>query len=359
MRHRYRPALGATLLAFTPAAAPACGGATDVGPRTDAGTPNYATCNGSGECVALVPGCCGICGSPTLADVEGVNSDKRDDFTARTCTDPNPTCPKCAQATEPNLVAFCESNRCTALDIRLDAVSSCEKDDDCMLRYPECCERCSPEPFNLVAIAKAQASHYQGKVCDPSQGCPACVPAYPAGFNAACGTDKHCKVVERTNVCPADQPVSGTACSVDATLTCEYGNDVRPGCRTHATCPDGTWRIAVSGCPPLPGPGEDGCPVTPPADGTCSNDGLVCDMGNDLLCACSACVGGPCSTIPHWACAEPPSTPGCPSRAPELGSACTDEALVCIYGVQCIAPVAAGRRCKDGAWVDEPIVCPA
>lgn len=358
--HRMRKAFGSvfvtTLLLVASAVSPGCG-ATDIRSHGDAGTPTYAICSGPGECLALVPGCCGTCGAPTLADVVGVNSEALDDLKAQTCTDPHPTCPKCAQGIEPNLVAFCESKRCTALDIRLDTVSACDKDDDCILRYPECCERCSPDPFNLVAIAKAEAAHYQAEICKPSQACPACVPAYPAEFKAACGPDKHCKVVEKTNVCPADQPTADTVCHVDATVTCEYGDDIRPGCRTHATCPSGAWKIAVSGCPPLPGPGKDGCPATPPADGTCSNDGLVCDMGSDEVCACSDCAG-PCSTVPRWACAGPPPTPGCPSRAPALGSACTDEALVCIYGVQCIAPVAAGRRCKDGAWVDEPLACP-
>jgi len=336
-----------------------CGGVTSPGhPGADGGTPSYARCDGPGQCEALVPGCCGVCGAPGLGDVVGVNSDQRDQMKAATCGDPNPTCPKCATQIEPNLVAFCDSGRCTPLDIRTDPVSSCHSDSDCMLRTAACCESCAPNAFELVAIAKQEATRYQSEVCRTDQACPACAPIYPAGWVAACGEGGHCQVVQKTNVCPADPPVSGEACAVDATVTCEYGDDVRPGCRMHATCPNGAWQIAVSGCPPLPGPGESGCPASPPESGSsCASDGLVCDMGNETLCVCSAC-SGPCSQFPYWACSAPPSTPGCPPRAPALGSACTSEGLVCTYGVMCVAPISAGRRCRDGAWVDEPLACP-
>jgi hypothetical protein len=180
----------------------------------------------------------------------------------------------------------------------------------------------------------------------------------PAVFDGCGGTTSPGNGGTKANVCPSDQPSHGDSCSVDASLACEYGNDARPGCRTHATCPSGSWRVAVSGCPPLPVAGQNGCPATPPDGGACSNDGLICDMGSDAFCACSACAGGPCSLTPRWVCGGPPTLSGCPSRAPALGSACTEPNLVCVYGPTCVGSVAAGRRCKDGAWVDEPLACP-
>jgi hypothetical protein len=69
--------------------------------------------------------------------------------------------PKCATGLEPNLVAFCESSSCTAHDLRSHPFSACSEDDDCMLRHPARCEPCAPDPFALVAIAKAHASDFQ------------------------------------------------------------------------------------------------------------------------------------------------------------------------------------------------------
>lgn len=328
-----------------------CGGTT-------AGVPTYSACSGPGECSALVPGCCGVCGEPGLADVVGVNTTKRAEFKSATCDDPTPTCPKCAQMQEPSLVAFCKSGACAALDIRKDSLSSCRTDEDCVVRDANCCESCVPTAFELVALAKTEVSHYRNEICAPDQGCPACVPMYPANVRAACGSGGHCQAVERTNVCPGTQPREGEACSGDASLRCEYGNDPRPACRTHASCASGAWQIAISGCPPLPGPGVSGCPAAPPDGGACQTDGLVCDMGDDTLCACSTCTGGPCSLAAHWSCAGAPSTPGCPSRAPELGSACASDQNVCTYGPSCVESVATRRRCDNGAWIEDPMVCP-
>jgi hypothetical protein len=330
----------------------ACGGSTDV-----RSTSQYAVCDGPGQCLALVPGCCGGCGAPTLDDVTGVNADKQDDFRAATCGDPHPVCPACPTMPEPNLVAFCEQGSCRAHDVRVEDVSSCSKDEDCMLRAASCCEPCSPSAFELIAVAKDRAADYRAKMCSPDQACSKCMPMYPAGWTASCATDGHCHVVEKTNVCPEAQPMDGAPCPLDSTVMCEYGEDIRPGCRTHATCTSGAWRVSVSGCPPLPVAGENGCPSSVGSD-PCSNEGLACDMGGDTTCVCSACLGGPCSLNPRWACSGPPTTAGCGARPPRLGSVCDTEGLVCLYGSMCIPPVAAGRRCKDGAWVDEPLACP-
>jgi hypothetical protein len=327
-----------------------CGGSTDI--RSSAA---YAICDGPGQCVALVPGCCGGCGAPTLAEVTGVNSDKQDAFRAATCGDPHPVCPACPTAPEPNLVAYCANGSCQAHDVRVDDVSACTKDDDCMLRAASCCEPCGPSSFELIALAKTHASDYRAKVCRPDAACSKCLPVYPAGLTASCASDGHCRVTEKGNVCPESQPSDGAPCTT--AVTCEYGEDIRPGCRTHATCSNATWQVAVSGCPPLPQAGENGCPSTESSD-PCSPEGLACDMGGDTTCVCSGCLGGPCSPNPRWVCSGPPTTEGCGARPARLGSPCDTEGLVCIYGSLCTPPVAAGRRCKDGAWTDEPLACP-
>lgn len=338
-----------------------CGGTTTLGnggtdAGTDGGVPGYAACDGPGQCKALVPGCCGVCGAPALSDVTGVNASRVTEFKAATCHEKNPICPKCAQMTEPNLVAFCESDRCTARDVRTEELSACQTDSDCVLRTAECCSPCQVEPFQLIAIAKAHAEDFRASVCAPTDACPHCVVQMPPGHVASCGPQHHCQVTEQTTACPADVPASDLACSAEG-VTCEYGDEIRPGCRTKATCTQAKWQVAVAGCPPLPGPGEKGCP-TAITTGDCSPDGLQCDMGGDSTCVCASCLG-PCSITPVWACARPPTTPGCPSRAPRLGTACTQESLVCTYGPLCAPMLSAGRRCANGVWSDEPLACPA
>jgi hypothetical protein len=344
----------------------ACGGRDvgDVGSGgSDAGSdggsdgaPAWSTCDGPGTCTLAGVGCCAPCGKPTIDDVEAVSRDPAmlDAFRASTCGDPHPACPKCATAIEPNLAAFCTDARCRKLDVREDDVSACATDADCALRYASCCEPCVADPYDLVAVRKDQLAAFRDQLCAPGSSCPACVAAYPTDLVAACGPSGHCEV-RPGGACPADAPAQGAACSLDG-LACEYGLDVRTSCRTHATCTGGAWQVAIAGCPPLPGPGQAGCPAQPDAQGTCASDGLVCDLGGGAVCACGACLG-PCSTEPRWVCASPPTTPGCPSVAPALGSACDADALVCVYGV-CGTSTSAGRRCASGRWQDEPVACP-
>ena len=179
-------ALAAAAPLFALASWASCGGSTTINDQDGgAGASPWADCAGPGECVALTPGCCGVCGAPTLSDVVGVNEDELAAFHAATCTDPNPLGPAGATAVEPNLVAFCKASRCAPIDIRNDAVSACTTDDDCMLRDPDCCEACAVAPFDLVAIAKDKADAYRSEVCRPAESCPACAPIYPTGYAAA------------------------------------------------------------------------------------------------------------------------------------------------------------------------------
>jgi hypothetical protein len=333
-----------------------CGGLSsepsDAGP--DGAAPAWSLCSGSGTCTVAGRGCCGGCGRPTLDDVDAVNADPAMMAAHRgeTCSDPNPVCPACPTMPEPNLVAMCVSGQCSKLDLRTDPVSSCRVDDDCMLRTAPCCEPCVVAPGDLVAISKQAASSYQAGICTPAQACPACVPQYPAGYGAICNPAGHCEVA--IVACPPEVPRHGSSCSGDD-RACEYGQDLRLGCRTHAQCHAGAWEIAISGCPPLPGPGQDGCPSDASATGLCDTDGLLCDMQGGAVCACGACLG-PCSMEKRWWCAGPGAAP-CPAIAPELGSACSGDETACIYGV-CGTTTSAGRRCVDRTWRDEPVACP-
>lgn len=332
---------------------PSCGGAT--GPEAGE-IPDWAVCDGPGQCVVMTRGCCPPCGVPSLADVAGVHEARQAAFRAVTCTDPDPSCPECPTRDEPNLVAFCVGGRCAPIDLRTSELSACAVDGDCVLRYPECCERCIADPHHLVAIAAERLGDYRNQVCRPGQPCPACLPQYPVGYVAVCGAEGHCAVELRPKLCPQEVPFSGSACD-RAGLDCEYGQDLRPSCRTHATCSGAIWQLDIPDCAPLPAAGEGSCPTELPGLGSaCDSEGLICAMGGGDVCACGRCVGGPCSLEPRWVCAPAPAPP-CPPVAPEIGAACGERGLVCIYGV-CATATSAGRRCETGVWQDEGVACP-
>jgi hypothetical protein len=118
----------------------------------------------------------------------------------------------------------------------------------------------------------------------------------------------------------------------------------------RATCKSEKWNIDDPACGHMAQAGENGCPVAHPTAGAaCTNDGLVCQMLGGDLCVCSTCLGGPCLQDPHWGCAPPPTTEGCPETAP---------ALECLYGVRCVESISTERKCEGGVWVDVPVACP-
>ncbi|MFO0762234.1 MAG: hypothetical protein U0359_37690 [Byssovorax sp.] len=346
-----RFAVLAFLGALGPALAPGCGGNTTVPP----GAPDWQSCTGPGQCTLAGNACCSPCGGPELADLDGVNREKLDVHFKAVCPDPVP-CPKCAIFLEPNFAAFCVSDACKALDVRTSAVSACEADADCQLRYTGCCEACGGTPEGLIALNKASLSTYAQQVCAPDQDCPACAPIYPAEYSAVCNASKHCEVKQGPAPCPDESPASGSACTV-ADQVCTYGTDPRQSCRTIATCTGGSWQILAPKCKGLSGPGMDGCPLMPDATGDCPTEGLLCDMGEGALCACGSCVGGPCSVTAHWGCVSAPADPGCPPVLPDIGAhPCTGD-VTCVYGV-CGTPTSAGRVCEVGVWRDSPVACP-
>ena len=156
---------------------------------------DFAACSEPGSCVLAQNGCCGVCGAPTLADVTAVNAARVAEFRASTCTDPAPTCPGCASMNDPNLQAFCRGGRCTAVDLRNDALSACATDADCQLRYEACCECGASGDFNIVAIRGDKSGAYSAERCPSSTACPECAPFYPSTLRAACdATTKHCVV---------------------------------------------------------------------------------------------------------------------------------------------------------------------
>jgi len=167
---------------------------SDTATKTD-GAVDFGGCSQPGTCTLAMNGCCGVCGAPKLSDFTPINVTNSAAFRAATCTEPDPTCPGCATTIEPNLQAFCRGGRCTGVDLRLDALSACAVDDDCMLRYQTCCECGASGDYNIVAIRRDKAGAYSTERCPPMTGCPECAPAYPTTLKAVCdATTKHCAV---------------------------------------------------------------------------------------------------------------------------------------------------------------------
>ena len=144
--------------------------------------------------------------------------------------------------------------------------------------------------------------------------------------------------------CPASPP-TGQSCNTP-NLHCTYGDSVRPECRDEWACVSGHWAAGsvcqhYTNCPP----------ASPSVGSVCSNEGQVCDYADGTLCLCSSCSAGPCGPPPpHWQCAAPPTTAGCPKTVPNDGSKCSaPEGTQCQYGNPC-GPSGALVKCTSGAW---------
>lgn len=162
----------------------------DEGPPAD-----WAACDVTSECVLSGNSCCGVCGAPSLANVDGVNRARSDEHFRDVCPMPIP-CPTCPSALNPDLQVTCASSRCAPFDVRLSDVSLCTSDADCRLRVTQCCE-CGGDtsPFALIAVSSEPG--YSTLVCDPMIGCPECAPTYPDTVRAVCAADGHCAVEGR------------------------------------------------------------------------------------------------------------------------------------------------------------------
>lgn len=161
------------------------------------------------------------------------------------------------------------------------------------------------------------------------------------------------------SVCPSTLPTSGSACTQEY-LECQYGVDPRGYCRPLATCMASGWNVAVPTCPtPL---AASMCPATEKAaaDAVCATVGAECLYGGDSACDCNLCSSGISPCNPTWSCEEPPqytNQASCPTTMPNLGTACGDEGLGCLYG----GCGGVSHVCMGGIWVPGPnsnISCP-
>ncbi len=159
-----------------------------------------------------------------------------------------------------------------------------------------------------------------------------------------------------STVCPATPP-SG-ACV--GGLSCTYGDDIRPTCRTQYNCVAGEWSAKLTGCEPVESCAarDGGVPLV----GTqCTEVGEDCTLsqGANLGLVYCRCDQGLIAAVkPKWDCVGPPPSP-CPQVEPNAGAACGTNGQMCAYG-SCSIPTdsAMGFECDDQVWKQTAGGCP-
>ncbi len=320
-------------------------------------TGEWSLCAKPGECLLAASTCCGVCSTPTAADLDAVNYKKVQAHFEDVCPSPQP-CPDCAGSSNPALSAMCKNNECQVVDVTKHPVSACTSDADCALHAAnQCCNCQKLDASQYVAIAADQVQAYELEVCGAGLGpcTDKCAAQLPSELAAKCGEDGHCKVTKKAAPCPSTPPQGGPCPELDQ--LCEYGQQLAPGCRTRVACTQAGWSTAPAACPAPVVPGVDGCPkAVADAGGSCTQNEAVCDLGGGASCVCTACAGGPCMGTPRWTCAGAATQP-CPAIAPNLGQACKTDGLTCTYGASCTSTFMK-RRCAAGVWRDEQVPCP-
>jgi hypothetical protein len=188
------------LAAFT---MPNCGGNTDEArAAADAGGGGMTAgvdvsavlgpCTLTSECVVRPASCCGECGGATRTDVTAINRKYARAYQENLCA--LFTCPDCHMASDPTLIARCQSGTCRVADLNELSLTTCSADADCRVRVTSCCE-CggSVALDDLIAIRRDAEAEYREIACDPATACDECLPPYPQHAAAVC-SDGRCVV---------------------------------------------------------------------------------------------------------------------------------------------------------------------
>lgn len=166
----------------------------DGGPRPTLAS--LRTCSGPGTCELGAAGCCGITCQPTT-ELIGIRRGEAASVVAATCEQTQPVpCPACAAQIDPDVQAFCRGGTCTVVDLRTDDLSACSKEDDCVLRYPSCCQPCDGgSPSDLVSVRRGREDDLAAELCTGAERCDRCLPVFPPNARAVCNqATRHCEV---------------------------------------------------------------------------------------------------------------------------------------------------------------------
>jgi hypothetical protein len=147
------------------------------------------------DCLVVPASCCGACGAATRTDSIAVNRSRASDYRTSACGD-DIGCPACFMPQDPTLVPTCAAGRCEVVDLHLHPSAACADATDCRLRTQTCCE-CGGDtgPEGLISIRVDGEADYTALVCDPTMGCPECLPMYPTDAVASCSDEGFCEVL--------------------------------------------------------------------------------------------------------------------------------------------------------------------
>ncbi|HMJ11258.1 MAG TPA: BPTI/Kunitz domain-containing protein [Polyangiaceae bacterium] len=167
------------------------------------GTSDLDACETPTDCTLVPVACCGGCGNEELDSVVAIHRNRERAYaTLRGCT--GIACAPCQEIdplerTDRYFVPTCQNGQCRVIDLRTDLATICSRDDDCRLRNGiGCCEGCSADPGQLVAIHREQEGNFSRLVCGTGPvACPACAPIPPDGYAAVCSR-RRCTVVGAT-----------------------------------------------------------------------------------------------------------------------------------------------------------------
>ncbi len=139
----------------------------------DAGT--TGSCDVPSQCRLRPESCCGSCGAATPTDMIALPVSEVAAYEARVCMDVG--CPECARPTDPYLLATCRARRCVAIDLHVDPLTSCTRDEECTLAPAVCCACGVLGPEETISYNPARGS--LGSLhCDPDADCPPCAPVF-------------------------------------------------------------------------------------------------------------------------------------------------------------------------------------
>lgn len=144
-------------------------------------------CASPTDCVLTPSTCCEECEDPTLEDFIAVHRDDRAAVVDSMCRGMG-SCEACTDGLNTALIATCQDDECIAVDVRVDELTSCTRNEQCVLRSSGCCICEDGEP---VAIRRGEDEAFESLVCDGSESCDGeCAPLY-MDFVAVCEAE-HC-----------------------------------------------------------------------------------------------------------------------------------------------------------------------
>jgi hypothetical protein len=162
-----------------------------------AGLPNeWRACSDASQCTTREAQCCQLCGPDSANQAVAFNRAFLSEVEQKLCAGHPGNCPVADCVLRPGfIVPLCLEGLCTAIDIRMDKLTSCSTSEQCRLRWGTgCCEYCGDSREMLVAV-NSQVD-YEATLCGSGHGgCPPCAPPpYPNDAIARCSTEHRCEV---------------------------------------------------------------------------------------------------------------------------------------------------------------------